>query len=67
MDHVYRDKRKLSVNYNTIPNRVSAKIDSVKNVIATDSQELQKPLNLPSMKLAVNIKLSKAIYFDAQR
>jgi len=55
---------KYFVQHNT--NRVLAKIDSVKNVIATDYSG-----TTPASQLAINeigevkIKLSKAIYFDA--
>lgn len=55
---------KYYVQHNT--NRVLAKIDSVKNVIATDYSG-----TTPASQLAINeigevtIKLSKAIYFDA--
>nr|WP_315157815.1 GTP-binding protein [uncultured Flavobacterium sp.] len=55
---------KYFVQHNT--NRVLAKIDSVKNVIATDYSGVT-----PATQLAINeigevtIKLSKAIYFDA--
>ncbi|MGL5113666.1 MAG: sulfate adenylyltransferase subunit 1 [Flavobacterium sp.] len=55
---------KYLVQHNT--NRVLAKIDSVKNVIATDYSGVT-----PTTQLAINeigevtIKLSKAIYFDA--
>jgi sulfate adenylyltransferase subunit 1 len=55
---------KYFVQHNT--NRVLAKIDSVKNVIATDYSGVT-----PASQLAINeigevtIKLSKAIYFDA--
>ncbi|VXB08171.1 sulfate adenylyltransferase, subunit 1 [Flavobacterium sp. 9R] len=55
---------KYFVQHNT--NRVLAKIDSVKNVIATDYSGVT-----PANQLAINeigevtIKLSKAIYFDA--
>jgi sulfate adenylyltransferase subunit 1 len=55
---------KYFVQHNT--NRVLAKIDSVKNVIATDYSGAT-----PATQLAINeigevtIKLSKAIYFDA--
>lgn len=55
---------KYFVQHNT--NRVLAKIDSVKNVIATDYSG-----TTPATQLAINeigevtIKLSKAIYFDA--
>jgi len=55
---------KYYVQHNT--NRVLAKIDSVKNVIATDYSGIT-----PASQLAINeigevtIKLSKAIYFDS--
>ena len=55
---------KYFVQHNT--NRVLAKIDSVKNVIATDYSG-----TAPASQLSINeigevtIKLSKAIYFDA--
>jgi sulfate adenylyltransferase subunit 1 len=55
---------KYFIQHNT--NRVLAKIDSVKNVIATDYSG-----TTPATQLAINeigevtIKLSKAIYFDA--
>jgi len=55
---------KYLIQHNT--NRVLAKIDSVKNVIATDYSG-----STPATQLAINeigevtIKLSKAIYFDA--
>jgi sulfate adenylyltransferase subunit 1 len=66
----WMDSKKLAagakyfVQHNT--NRVLAKIDSVKNVIATDYSGVT-----PATQLAINeigevtIKLSKAIYFDA--
>jgi len=55
---------KYLVQHNT--NRVLAKVDSIKNVIATDYSG-----TIPASQLAINeigevsIKLSKALYFDA--
>jgi sulfate adenylyltransferase subunit 1 len=55
---------KYFVQHNT--NRVLAKIDSVKNVIATDFSGTTAASQLAINEIGeVNIKLSKAIYFDA--
>ncbi|TDD99185.1 sulfate adenylyltransferase subunit 1 [Flavobacterium cellulosilyticum] len=55
---------KYFVQHNT--NRVLAKIDSVKNVIATDYSGTKEASQLAINEIGeVNIKLSKAIYFDA--
>lgn len=55
---------KYYVQHNT--NRVLAKIDSVKNVIATDFSGTTEASQLAINEIGeVNIKLSKAIYFDA--
>jgi len=55
---------KYFVQHNT--NRVLAKIDSVKNVIATDFSGSKEASQLAINEIGeVNIKLSKAIYFDA--
>ncbi len=55
---------KYYVQQNT--NRVLAKIDSVKNVIATDFSGTTEASQLAINEIGeVNIKLSKAIYFDA--
>jgi sulfate adenylyltransferase subunit 1 len=55
---------KYFVQHNT--NRVLAKIDSVKNVIATDFSGTTEASQLAINEIGeVNIKLSKAIYFDA--
>ena len=55
---------KYFVQHNT--NRVLAKIDSVKNVIATDFSGTKEASQLAINEIGeVNIKLSKAIYFDA--
>ena len=55
---------KYFVQHNT--NRVLAKIDSVKNVIATDFSGTKEATQLAINEIGeVNIKLSKAIYFDA--
>jgi sulfate adenylyltransferase subunit 1 len=51
------------VQHNT--NRVLAKIDSVKNIIATDFSEQQASQLAINEIGEVNIKLSKALYFDA--
>ena len=54
---------KYFVQHNT--NRVLAKIDSVKNVIATDFSGSNEASQLAINEIGeVNIKLSKAIYFD---
>ena len=54
---------KYLVQHNT--NRVLAKIDSVKNVIATDFSGTKEASQLAINEIGeVNIKLSKAIYFD---
>jgi sulfate adenylyltransferase subunit 1 len=46
--------------------RVLAKIDSVKNIIATDFSGTTEASQLAINEIGeVNIKLSKAIYFDA--
>ena len=55
---------KYFVQHNT--NRVLAKIDSVKNIIATDFSGIKEASQLAINEIGeVNIKLSKAIYFDA--
>jgi sulfate adenylyltransferase subunit 1 len=55
---------KYFVQHNS--NRVLAKIDSVKNVIATDFSGTKEAAQLAINEIGeVNIKLSKAIYFDA--
>ena len=55
---------KYFVQHNT--NRVLAKIDSVKNVIATDYSGVTPATQLSINEIGeVTIKLSKAIYFDA--
>ncbi|MBF4471453.1 sulfate adenylyltransferase subunit 1 [Flavobacterium sp. HJJ] len=55
---------KYFVQHNT--NRVLAKIDSVKNVIATDYSGSKEASQLSINEIGeVTIKLSKAIYFDA--
>ncbi|HQE34830.1 sulfate adenylyltransferase [Flavobacterium alvei] len=55
---------KYFVQHNT--NRVLAKIDSVKNVIATDYSGVTSASQLSINEIGeVTIKLSKAIYFDA--
>jgi sulfate adenylyltransferase subunit 1 len=55
---------KYFVQHNT--NRVLAKIDSVKNVISTDFSGTTEASQLAINEIGeVNIKLSKAIYFDA--
>jgi sulfate adenylyltransferase subunit 1 len=55
---------KYLVQHNT--NRVLAKIESVKNVIATDYSGVTPATQLSINEIGeVNIKLSKAIYFDA--
>jgi sulfate adenylyltransferase subunit 1 len=55
---------KYFVQHNT--NRVLAKIDSVKNVIATDFSGTKEASQLAINEIGeVNIKLSKALYFDA--
>jgi sulfate adenylyltransferase subunit 1 len=55
---------KYYVQHNT--NRVLAKIESVKNVIATDFSGATEASQLTINEIGeVNIKLSKAIYFDA--
>jgi sulfate adenylyltransferase subunit 1 len=55
---------KYFVQHNT--NRVLAKIDSVKNVIATDFSGTTEASQLAINEIGeVNIKLSKALYFDA--
>ena len=55
---------KYLVQHNT--NRVLAKIESVKNVIATDYSGVTPATQLSINKIGeVNIKLSKALYFDA--
>ncbi|MBP6758095.1 MAG: GTP-binding protein [Flavobacterium sp.] len=55
---------KYFVQHNT--NRVLAKIDSVKNVIATDYSGVTPATQLGINEIGeVTIKLSKAIYFDA--
>jgi sulfate adenylyltransferase subunit 1 len=55
---------KYFVQHNT--NRVLAKIDSVKNVIATDFSGTKEVSQLAINEIGeVNIKLSKALYFDA--
>nr|WP_315198511.1 GTP-binding protein [uncultured Flavobacterium sp.] len=55
---------KYFVQHNT--NRVLAKIDSVKNVIATDYSGTTQATQLAINEIGeVTIKLSKAIYFDA--
>ena len=47
-------------------NRVLAKIDSVKNVIATDYSGTREASQLSINEIGeVTIKLSKALYFDA--
>jgi sulfate adenylyltransferase subunit 1 len=42
-----------------------AKIDSVKNIIATDFSGATEASQLAINEIEVNIKLSKALYFDA--
>jgi sulfate adenylyltransferase subunit 1 len=66
----WMDNKKLTagakyfVQHNS--NRVLAKIDSVKNVIATDFSGTKEASQLSINEIGeVNIKLSKAIYFDA--
>ena len=55
---------KYFVQHNT--NRVLAKIESVKNIIATDFSGTKEASQLAINEIGeVNIKLSKAIYFDA--
>jgi sulfate adenylyltransferase subunit 1 len=55
---------KYFVQHNT--NRVLAKIDSIKNVIATDYSGSTPATQLTINEIGeVNIKLSKALYFDA--
>jgi sulfate adenylyltransferase subunit 1 len=55
---------KYLVQHNT--NRVLAKIESVKNVIATDYSGVTPATQLSINEIGeVNIKLSKALYFDA--
>ncbi|MCL6462453.1 MAG: sulfate adenylyltransferase, partial [Flavobacterium micromati] len=55
---------KYLIQHNT--NRVLAKIESVKNVIATDYSGLTPATHLAINEIGeVSIKLSKAIYFDA--
>ena len=55
---------KYLVQHNT--NRVLAKIESVKNVIATDYSGVTTATQLSINEIGeVNIKLSKALYFDA--
>nr|WP_315233767.1 GTP-binding protein [uncultured Flavobacterium sp.] len=55
---------KYLVQHNT--NRVLAKIESVKNVIATDYSGVTPATQLAINEIGeVNIKLSKALYFDA--
>ena len=55
---------KYLVQHNT--NRVLAKIESVKNVIATDYSRVTPATQLSINEIGeVNIKLSKALYFDA--
>ncbi|MGO4905604.1 sulfate adenylyltransferase subunit 1 [Flavobacterium sp. W20_MBD1_R3] len=55
---------KYLVQHNT--NRVLAKIESVKNVIATDYSGITPATQLSINEIGeVNIKLSKALYFDA--
>ena len=55
---------KYYVQHNT--NRVLAKIDSVKNVIATDYSGTREASQLSINEIGeVTIKLSKALYFDA--
>jgi sulfate adenylyltransferase subunit 1 len=55
---------KYFVQHNT--NRVLAKIDSVKNLIATDFSGTKEASQLSINEIGeVNIKLSKALYFDA--
>ena len=55
---------KYYVQHNT--NRVLAKIDSVKNVIATDYSGIREASQLSINEIGeVTIKLSKALYFDA--
>ncbi len=55
---------KYFVQHNT--NRILAKIDSVKNVIATDYSGTKEASQLSINEIGeVTIKLSKAIYFDA--
>ena len=55
---------KYYVQHNT--NRVLAKIDSVKNVIATDYSGTKEASQLSINEIGeVTIKLSKALYFDA--
>jgi sulfate adenylyltransferase subunit 1 len=65
----WMDSKKLApgakyfVQHNT--NRVLAKIESVKNVIATDFSGTKEASQLAINEIGeVNIKLSKAIYFD---
>jgi sulfate adenylyltransferase subunit 1 len=55
---------KYIVQHNT--NRVLAKIDSVKNTISTDYSGTKEATQLSINEIGeVNIKLSKALYFDA--
>jgi sulfate adenylyltransferase subunit 1 len=55
---------KYLVQHNT--NRVLAKIESVKNIIATDYSGVTPATQLSINEIGeVNIKLSKALYFDA--
>jgi sulfate adenylyltransferase subunit 1 len=54
---------KYFVQHNT--NRVLAKIDSVKNIIATDFSGTEASQLAINEIGEVNIKLSKALYFDA--
>ncbi|MFA9186647.1 GTP-binding protein [Flavobacterium sp. FBOR7N2.3] len=55
---------KYLVQHNT--NRVLAKVDSIKNVIATDYSGTTPATQLAINEIGeVNIKLSKALYFDA--
>jgi len=55
---------KYLIQHNT--NRILAKIDSVKNTIATDFSGTKEASQLAINEIGeVNIKLSKALYFDA--
>ena len=55
---------KYLIQHNT--NRVLAKVDSIKNVIATDYSGTTPATQLAINEIGeVNIKLSKALYFDA--
>jgi sulfate adenylyltransferase subunit 1 len=55
---------KYLIQHNT--NRVLAKVDSVNNVIATDYSGTTPATQLAINEIGeVNIKLSKALYFDA--